>query len=149
MLIWILQAAISNIPGWIWPSLIVFGVLLHFFYSFIPTFTPMAPFLKLIGSILIIISSFMLGSLSISDFYQSQINEMKQKVKIAEEKSQELDKKLEEKTKEKNKIVHDVQIVYKTRIKEITKIIDAKCKFDPEASKILNDAAVNPIKDIK
>ena len=49
----------------------------------------------------------------------------------------------------KNKIIKDTQVVYRERIKEITKQIDAQCKVDPAVVKALNDASVDPTKGVK
>jgi hypoxanthine-guanine phosphoribosyltransferase len=52
------------------------------------------------------------------------------------------------KSKVKTKIVKEVQIQIEERIKEVEKIIDAECKVDPVAIKILNDAAA-PVGEAK
>jgi len=74
---------------------------------------------------------------------------MEEKVAVAEQKSDDANKLIEQKSKQKIKIIHDRQIVYKERIKEIEKRIDQECKFDKDALDILNNAAVNPLKSNK
>jgi hypothetical protein len=74
---------------------------------------------------------------------------MQHQVELAEQKSDSANNELRTKIVTKVQIIHDKQVVYQDRIKEITKEIDADCKFDRDASKILNDAAANPLKASK
>jgi hypothetical protein len=66
------------------------------------------------------------------------------KVKVAEEKSAQANTKIEYKFIDKVKVVHDTQVVIQERIKEVEKIIDAKCEVPREAIDLLNQAAQTP-----
>ena len=68
-------------------------------------------------------------------------NLTEQQVKEAEAKSAVVNEKIITVYKDKIKVLHDVQVVYQERIKEVEKKIDAECKVAPEAIDILNDAA--------
>ena len=64
-------------------------------------------------------------------------------LKISEQQSKDANAALAKKGKDKVKIVKEVQVVIKERIKTVEKKIDADCKVDPEAISIINDAAKN------
>ena len=152
MFAWILQLILGNVPSWAWPALAGAGFaiyLLSGILSHIPQFKPYAMFIKPVAGVTIVFGIFMYGGSGITAIYQDQIKEMEAKVAIAEQKSNDANNLLAANTTNKNKVIHDVQIVYKDRIKQVTKIIDADCKVDPQANKILNDAATNPVKDKK
>ena len=76
---------------------------------------------------------------------QAQIKAQEAKIAVAEQKSSDANALLAQKSSQHTKIIHDVQVVYKERIKEVEKKIDADCKVDPEAISILNGAAKNPL----
>lgn len=152
MFTWMIDLILGGLPGWIWPVIAGGGFAVYSLASVIghfPTFKPYALFIKPVGIIACVGGIFMWGGAGVTAIYQAQIEEMKHKVELAEEKSKSANDLLAEKSKQKAKIVHDVTVVYKERIKEVEKRIDADCKIDAEVPKILNDAARNPLKVTK
>jgi len=152
MFSFIINHIILNIPTWVWPAIagagygawIVTGILAHF-----PNIKPYAVIIKPICIVITIFGIFMYGGAGVISIYQAEIQAMEEKVAVAEQKSDDANKLIEQKSKQKIKIIHDRQIVYKERIKEIEKRIDQECKFDKDALDILNNAAVNPLKSNK
>ena len=152
MFSWLIQEVLGNLPSWLWPAIAGGGFAIYFFsgiLAHLPQFKPYAMFIKPIAGIIMVSGIFMYGGAGVTAIYQEELKDAQHKVELAEEKSNSANDLLAQKTQTKTKVIHDVQVVYKDRIKEITKTIDADCKFDVEASKILNDAAVNPIKGTK
>lgn len=152
MFSWIIDAVLGNLPLWIWPAIAggSFAVnLLSGILSHLPQFKPWHLFIKPLSWVGILVGVFMYGGAGVTEIYQSQIKDAEHRVELAQEKSNGANNLLDQKTKTNTKVIHDVQIVYKDRIKEVTKTIDADCKFDSQASKILNEAATNPIKSTK
>jgi hypothetical protein len=74
------------------------------------------------------------------------VAELEAKVKLAEDKSVVVNKEIEYKFIDRVKIVHDTKIVVQEKIREIEKIVDAKCEVAPEAIDILNRAAAGGAK---
>ena len=107
-------------------------------FPFVGTYAKLA---KLVGIPLIIIGIFFEGSLVNEMRWRAQVEELKAKVKVAEEQSSTANNQIKTVVKEKIKVVKEVQVVVKERIKEVEKQIDAECKIDPEAISILNQAA--------
>ena len=68
-------------------------------------------------------------------------------IEIAEEKSAQVNTVIKEKIVYKTKVIKQKEIEYIDRIKEVEKIIDAKCEIDPAAIDILNKAALDPTKE--
>ena len=85
------------------------------------------------------------GGYGVEMEWRSKVAELEAKVAVAEAQSKDAITALDKKTKEKVKIVKEVQVVIKERIKEVEKRIDADCKVDPEAINIINDAAKNQV----
>ena len=76
--------------------------------------------------------------------WMDRVAELEAKVKIAEEKSAQVNTQIEYKFIDKVKVVHDTQVVIQERIKEVEKVIDAKCEVPKEAIELLNQAAQTP-----
>lgn len=74
---------------------------------------------------------------------KAEIERLDKLAKEAEAKSDQFNKELEAERKKKVKVVREVQTVIEERIKEVEKRIDAACKVEPDAIKILNDSARN------
>jgi hypothetical protein len=135
-----------------WPTLagasfvvnLLSGILSH-----LPQFKPWHMIIKPLSWVGILAGVFMFGGAGVTDILQAQIKEQEARIAVAEQKSADANTAIHTKIITKTQVIHDKQVVYQDRIKEVTKTIDADCKFDKDASKILNDAAQNPIKASK
>lgn len=103
---------------------------------------------ELVGVLLLIAGSFLYGGYGTEMMWRERVAEMEAKVKVAEERSQQVTVKIQEKVVYKTKIVKQQEVVYIDRIKEIATKIDEKCEVAPEALDILNKAAEDPTKGI-
>jgi acetyl-CoA carboxylase alpha subunit len=72
------------------------------------------------------------------------VAELEEKVKDAEAKSQQTNVVIETKIRERVKRVVEKQEVVVEKIKEVEKVVDAKCELDPNVINILNEAAKKP-----
>lgn len=125
------------------------GTFSSFFLKFIPPLQPYAIILKYTGIALLVIGVWFRGGYDVEMTWRAKVNELNAKIAISEQQSKEANTKLSEKLQEKTKIIKEVQIVIKERIKEVEKKIDAQCVVAPEAISILNDAARNVKGDSK
>jgi uncharacterized iron-regulated membrane protein len=149
---WLIQQVLGNLPSWIWPALaggsfvinLLSGILSH-----LPQFKPWHLFIKPLSWVGILVGVFMFGGAGVTAIYKAQLQEAQKEIAVAQQKSSDANTSIKTKVVTRTQVIHDKQIVYQDRIKEVTKTIDADCKFDKDASKILNDAAKNPIKDAK
>ena len=137
---WLLQLIPDSIFVWITYLLFGAGVVLYVaskLVSWIPLMGLYRLPAELVGIVALVIAAYFYGGIS----YREQIAEMKQRVKIAEEKSQQVNTVIETKIIEKVKVVK--QNVYITR--EIVRDtagrqLDAQCSL-PRSTVSLHDSA--------
>jgi hypothetical protein len=142
---WLLM---SFLPDW----LSNYGVHIIFASGVIGTFggkiLSKIPFISTYGNIIkgvsivfLILGIYLEGGLGNENSWRKKVADLQAKIAIAEQQSKDANVKLDQALKEKTKVVKEKQIVIQERIKEVEKRIDAECKVDSEAVKILNDAA--------
>lgn len=137
---WLLQLIPDSIFVWITYLLFGAGVVLYVaskLVSWIPLMGQYRFPAELAGVVSLVIAAYFYGGVS----YREQIAEMKQRVQIAEEKSQQVNTVIETKIIEKVKVVK--QNVYITReiVKEVAgKQLDAQCSL-PQSTISLHDSA--------
>ena len=137
---WLLQLIPDSIFVWITYLLFAAGVVLYVaskLVSWIPLMGQYRLPAELVGVVALVIAAYFYGGIS----YREQIAEMKQRVRIAEERSQQINTVIETKIIEKVKVVK--QNVYITR--EIVRDtagrqLDAQCSL-PRSTVSLHDSA--------
>ena len=137
---WLLQLIPDGIFVWITYVLFAAGVVLYVaskLVSWIPLMGQYRLPAELVGVVALVIAAYFYGGIS----YREQIAEMKQRIKVAEEKSQQINTVIETKIIEKVKVVK--QNVYITR--EIVRDtagrqLDAQCSL-PRSTVSLHDSA--------
>lgn len=143
-LAWVWSLIPTSVISWIVNCIIIAGlsgVVAGWLGKWIPFYGNYVRFLKPIGVILLVIGVYMKGSYANESAHRAEQERLQELVKQSEEKSTQANAALETARKEKVKVVTEVQVVIKERIKEVTKKIDADCKVDLEAIQILNDSA--------
>jgi len=126
---------------------IVLGIAAYAVGTFIKYFPPLMPYekvLKIGGAVLTVLGIYFYGGYSVEMEWREKVRELEAKVALAEEKSKTANAQLETKIVEKTKVIHDLQVVYKDKIVEIAKTIDAQCIVEQETLNILNEAAKFP-----
>jgi hypothetical protein len=137
---WLLQLIPDGIFVWITYLLFAAGVVLYVaskLVSWIPLMGQYRFPAELAGVVALVIAAYFYGGVS----YREQIAELKQQVRIAEEKSQQVNTVIETKIIEKIKVVK--QNVYITReiVKEVAgQQLDAQCSL-PQSTISLHDSA--------
>jgi uncharacterized coiled-coil protein SlyX len=140
------------LPDWFWHILTIGGavaIAASWVLKRIPFVSRYNVLLKIGGVIALLIGIWFEGGIANEAKWQAKVAELEAKVAESEKKSKDANDALSKKQKEKIKIVRDVQVVIKERIKEVEKRIDADCKVDPEAISIINDAAKNQVRGKK
>jgi hypothetical protein len=137
---------LSFLPDVFW-HLLTLGGIVAIFAAFvlkrIPFVSQYNSPLKLGGVIALLIGIWFEGGIANEAKWQAKVADLEAKVAKSEEESKDANTALAKKSKEKVKVVREVQVVIKERIKTVEKRIDADCKVDPEAISIINDAAKN------
>lgn len=134
---------------WLTYVMLTVGILLYV-ASKLVSWLPMIRSYKLpfefVGIILYGAAAYFLGGFSNEEKWITRVKELEDKIRVAEEKSQEVNTVIKTKVIYKTKIVKQKQIEYVDRIKEVAVQIDSKCEVDPAAIEILNKAAQDPTK---
>lgn len=114
-----------------------------FFASKIPFISNYIIPFRVIAGVLLIAGIYFEGGLTNEMRWRAKVAELEAKLKVAEEQSKVVNTEIVVKYKDRVKVVTETQVVIQEKIKEVEKIIDAKCEVAPEAVDILNSAAKN------
>jgi preprotein translocase subunit SecF len=109
-----------------------------------PAIAPYYLILQIVSAALLVGGIYFKGGYSVEMSWREKVKEAEAKVAVAEEQSKELNIKLEEERKKKQKVKIEYYNTVKTEIKEVEKVINAKCEIDPQVNELLNKAATNP-----
>jgi hypothetical protein len=141
---WMFSIIPDAILNWVYWAVIIAGVtgiISGWLGKFIPFYGKYVQYLKPAGVVLLVLGVWLRGGYDTEMAWRAKVAEAEAKVVAAEAKSQETNVVVKKVYVDRVKKVKELQIVYKDRIKEVEKIIDADCKVAPEAISILNDAA--------
>ena len=120
------------------------GMVIGFIGGKLPFVGTYATIIKIVSIILFCIGLYWKGGYSVEEDWRQRVAEMEEKVRIAEEKSKEVNVVIETKYKDRVKKITETRNVIVEKIKINEKIIDAKCELDPAVISILNEAAKKP-----
>jgi hypothetical protein len=137
---WLLQLIPDGIFVWLTYLLFAAGVILYVaskLVSWIPLIGQYRFPAELAGVLALVIAAYFYGGVS----YREQISEMKQQVRIAEEKSQQVNTVIETKIIEKIKVVKENVYITREIVKEVAgQQLDAQCSL-PRSTISLHDSA--------
>jgi hypothetical protein len=137
---WLLQLIPDSIFVWITYLLFGAGVILYVaskLVSWIPLMGQYRLPAELVGIVALVIAAYFYGGIS----YREQIAEMKQRVKIAEEKSQQVNTVIETKIIEKVKVVKENVYITREIVRDTAgRQLDAQCSL-PRSTVSLHDSA--------
>ena len=119
----------------------VASILFKFLIQFLPSVIPFRLLLQVVSAILLVLGVYLKGGYAVEAEWRARVAELEAKIAVAEQQSKDANVQLQEVMKQKNKVVKEKQIVIQTKIKEVEKRIDAECKVDSEAVKLLNESA--------
>tara|TARA_R110000868_G_scaffold109812_2_gene298157 strand:- start:60 stop:488 length:429 start_codon:yes stop_codon:yes gene_type:complete len=140
---WIL----NFLPFWFFHLITLLGVVglvAGFVLGMIPIINKYKLPIQIFSLLLLVFGIYMEGAISNEEKWQALVKEMEAKVALAEEKSKNANSKIEYKFLDKVKLVEKTQVVIQEKLKEVEKVIDAKCEIDPSVISILNEAAKAP-----
>ena len=144
---WLLHLLPDTFLIWIINLLLIgglIGMVIGFIGGKIPFVGTYATIIKIVSIVLFCIGLYWKGGYSVEEDWRQRVAEMETKIKIAEEKSKEVNTVIETKYKDRVKKVTETRNIIVEKIKINEKIIDAKCELDPMVISILNEAAKKP-----
>jgi len=122
----------------------VIGAVVGFVGSRLPLIGNYANIIKYVSIALLCIGIYWKGGYSVEQEWRQRVAELEEKVKDAEAKSQQTNVVIETQVRERTKRVVEKREIIVEKIKEVEKVIDAKCELDPNVVSILNEAAKKP-----
>lgn len=147
---WQLQWMLSLVPDafllWFINILLLVGLggtIAGFFIKFIPFVNTYRLPVQLVSIVLLVLGVFFKGGYATEMAWRDKVKAAEERAAIAEQKAEETNAQIQTKIVEKIKVVKENTIVYRDRIKEVEKLMDAKCEVIPEAVEIHNAAAKN------
>jgi hypothetical protein len=150
---WQLQWMLSLIPDsifvWITYILMTIGVGLYVASKLVKWIPLMGQYklpAELIGVVVLLAGVYLFGGYGVEMSWREKVRQLEEKIKIAEEKSQQVNTVIQEKIVYRTKVIKEKETVYVDRIKEIAKEVDAKCEVDPRVVDALNKASEDPTK---
>lgn len=149
MFSWLIDAVLSSIPAWMWLVGAGLGLGTFFFASIFSHFPPLKPymmFIKPLGGLAALVCVFMYGGSGVQAMWEEKVRLAQEEADRKAAMAQKFNEDLEKERKKKAQVRIEYRDKIKTEIKEVEKIIDAKCEVDPKVVDLLNKAASNPEK---
>jgi translation elongation factor EF-Tu-like GTPase len=135
---WQIMWMFSLLPDWVWITILVAGVVGMFagtILKFIPFVNQYRYPIQLAGIAAVILSVWVLGGSANEAKWQARVQELEEKLKVAEEKSSETNKQVEVQVVEKTKII-------KEKGKDIIKYVDREVVKNQEIVKYIENCPV-------
>jgi len=141
---WMLSLIPDNLFVWIYYIILTAGVALYIASKLVKWLPLMGQYklpAELVGVALLVVGAYFYGGHGVQQAWLARVAELEAKVKIAEEKSQQVNKVIETKVVTKIKVVKENVYVNREIIKEVAgKQLDASCSL-PKSTVSLHDSA--------
>jgi hypothetical protein len=141
---WVLSLIPDSLFVWIYYIMLTLGLGLYVVSKLVKWLPMMGQYklpAELVGVVLLVVGAYFYGGYGVQSAWQARVAELEAKVKIAEEKSQQVNKVIETKVVEKIKVVKENVYVNREIIKEVAgKQLDASCSL-PKSTVSLHDSA--------
>ena len=99
---------------------------------------------ELVGVVLLVVGSYFYGGHGVNAMWEARVKELQDKVKAAEEKSQQVNTVIQTKVVERVKLVEKKVEVVRTVIQKDADAINAECKVNDIAVRDYNQAIAEP-----
>lgn len=119
-------------------------VIGFFLVGWIPGLRNYKTLIQILGVVLLVAGIYWKGGYGVEMEWRAKVAEMEAKLKLAEEKSQQVNTVIQEKVVTKVKHIKDVQVKLQKEIVEKERVINGECEVTAEAVEILNKAAERP-----
>jgi hypothetical protein len=141
---WIFSLIPDSLFVWLYYILLTAGVVFYVASKLVKWIPMMGQYrlpAELVGVVLLVVGAYFYGGHSVQSAWLARVAELEAKVKIAEEKSQQVNTVIETRVVEKIKVVKENVYVNREIIKEVAgKQLDAQCTL-PKSTVSLHDSA--------
>ena len=145
---WQLQWMIGLLPDWVFQLITAFGIILLIasqFLKHIPFISQYNLPAYVLGMIITITGVYYEGMHSGAETWQAKIKDVEDRVKVAENKSREVNTVIETKVVERVKIVKDTKNANKETAKLIARQLDDRCVVPESTVVLINSASQNEV----
>jgi hypothetical protein len=145
---WQLQWMIGLLPDWVFQLITAFGIILLIasqFLKHIPFISQYNLPAYVLGIIITITGVYYEGMHSGTETWQAKIKDVEDRVKVAENKSREVNTVIETKVVERVKIVKDTKNANKETAKLIARQLDDRCVVPESTVVLINSASQNEV----
>ena len=146
-MMWLLHMLPDSFLIWIINIMLIgglIGMVVGFIGSKLPLVGKYGTIIKIVSVIVFCMGLYWKGGYSVEQDWRQRVAELEEKVKNAEEKSRKTNVIIETKIRERTKRIVETRERIVQKIKEVEKVIDAKCELDSSVISILNEAAKKP-----
>jgi len=141
---WMLSLIPDSLFVWIYYIILTAGVALYIASKLVKWIPLMGQYklpAELVGVVLLVVGAYFYGGHGVQQAWLARVQELEAKVKVAEEKSQQVNTVIQEKVVTKIKVVKENVYVNREIIKEVAgKQLDAQCTL-PKSTVSLHDSA--------
>ena len=141
---WMLSLIPDSLFVWIYYIILTAGVTLYIASKLVKWIPLMGQYklpAELIGVVLLVVGAYFYGGHGVQQAWLARVQELEAKVKVAEEKSQQVNTVIQEKIVTKVKVIKENVYVNREIIKEVAgKQLDAQCTL-PKSTVSLHDSA--------
>lgn len=143
---WMISLIPDSIFVWITYALMFIGLGLYVVSKLVSWF----PFIsryrlpaEIAGVVILVGGSYLFGSHGTEMLWRNRVADLEAKIAVAEEQAKKANESLSAEIKKKAKVIYENKVIYRDRIKEVEKVIDAQCTVTSDAIEILNASAQN------
>jgi len=104
---------------------------------------------ELVGVVLLVVGAYFYGGHGVQSAWLARVAELEAKLKVAEEKSQQVNTVIQTKVVERVKVVEKKVEVVRVEIEKQKEIINAECKINDVAIDLYNKAVADPVEEKK
>ena len=127
----------------------ILGISAGWIGRWFPIVNTYAPALRIIGVVLLVLGSYLLGGQSADQVWRDRVSELEERVRIAERSAAEANSKIETVYVDRVQIIQDHKATIQEDIRKNSSRIDLTCTVDPSVVNMLNAAARPPSGDKK
>jgi len=146
---WMLSLIPDSLFVWIYYIILTAGVALYIASKLVKWIPLMGQYklpAELVGVVLLVVGAYFYGGHGVQQAWLARVQELEAKVKIAEEKSQQVNTVIQTKIVEKIKVVKENVYVNREIIKEVAgKQLDAQCTLPRSTVSLHNSASRNEV----
>lgn len=117
--------------------------ILHKVVRWMPAIAPYHLILQIVSIVMLVAGVYLKGGYGVEMEWREKLRIAEERAKAAEEQAKVVNEKIVTVYKDRVKVVTETKVVIQEKLKEVEKVIDAKCEVVPEAVDIHNSAAKN------